>query len=213
MVRTLRIGLPLTVVIGAAATFVAVSVLDPLKALVKLPVDISGLVISGTKITMQAPRLVGYTRDNRPYSLTARAAAQDVTKPDMLELQDIRATMEMQGNGAFHLVADTGLYDSKADKLMLRKNIVVTSANYQGNLSEAYIEVKKGYILSEKPVEVQMQQGTVNANRLEVEDSGEVIRFSRGVTMVVKADAVDDTPTGAVDRKTANAADRRTGGK
>ena len=136
-IKILRIGVPLSVVIGVAATFVVMSVLDPLKALVKLPVDISGLVVSGTKITMQAPRLVGYTRDNRPYSLTARAAAQDVTKPDVLELQDIRATMEMQDRGAFKLQANTGLYDSKADKLMLQQNIVVTSSAYEGYLSEA----------------------------------------------------------------------------
>lgn len=221
MVRTLRVGVPLTVVVVAAAGFVVMSVLDPLKALVKLPVDISGLVISGTKITMQAPRLVGYTRDKRPYSLTARAAAQDIKNPDVLELQDIRASMEMQDKGAFQLVADTGVYDNKADKLTLRQNIVVTSADYVGHLSEAYVEVKKGYILSEKPVEVRMRQGTVNANRLEVEESGDVIRFGRGVTMVMNsdaidrqtADAIDSTTTGAVDRKTANAADRRTSGQ
>src|SRR4051794_887144 len=94
LVRTLRIGIPLTVTIGTIATFVVMTLFDPLQALVKLPVDISGLVVSGTKITMQAPRLVGYTRDKRPYSLTARAAEQDITKPNELELQDISATME-----------------------------------------------------------------------------------------------------------------------
>lgn len=221
MVRTLRVGVPLTIVVVAAAAFVAVSVFDPLRALVKLPVDISGLVISGTKITMQAPRLVGYTRDRRPYALTARAAAQDVTNPNVLELQDIHATMETQDKGAFQLVANTGVYDSKADKLMLRQNIVVTSANYEGRLSEAYVEIRKGYILSEKPVEVRTQQGTINANRLEVEESGDVIRFGRGVTMTMSPDVadrqiaigVDSTTTGAVDRKTANAADRRTRGQ
>lgn len=200
----LRIGVPLAVV-GAAATYAAMTLLNPLQALVKLPVDISGLVISGTKITMQAPRLVGYTRDKRPYALTARAAAQDIANPDVLELQDINATMETQGRGSVKVMARTGVYDSKSDKLTLRQDIVVTSDNYEGNLTEAYVEVKKGYILSEKPVVVRMQQGTINANRLEVEDSGDVIRFSSGVTMVMTA----DTP----DRRTADAADRRTGGQ
>ena len=220
MVRTLRIGVPLTIVVGAAATFAAVTLFNPLRALVKLPVDISGLVVSGTKITMQAPRLVGYTRDKRPYALTARAAAQDITKPDMLELQDIKATMETQGRGAFQVLANTGVYDSKTEKLTLRQNIIVTSDSYEGHLSEAHIDVRKGYLLSEKPVEVQMQQGTINSNRLEVEDSGDVIRFGSGVTMVMTAEAVDNktadavdstTTTGAIDRKTADAVDRKPG--
>ena len=41
-----------------------VSWLDPLKVLVRLPIDSGKLVISGTKITMEAPKLSGYTRDS-----------------------------------------------------------------------------------------------------------------------------------------------------
>jgi hypothetical protein len=36
-----------------------------------------------------------------------------------------------------------------------------------------------------------MKQGTVNANRLEVLDSGEVIRFERGVVMVLTPQDAD----------------------
>ena len=69
--------------------------------------------MSGTKITMEAPRLAGFTRDARPYELTARAAAQDLTKPDMLELKDIHAKMEMQEQHV-EIKAASGLYDTKA---------------------------------------------------------------------------------------------------
>jgi lipopolysaccharide export system protein LptC len=189
-VRALRIGIPLMVVLGAGGSFAAVTLLDPLRALVKLPVDISGLVVSGSKITMQAPRLAGFTRDNRPYAVTARAAEQDVTKPDVLELQDIHATMETQGKGPIDVKARNGVYDTKSEKLTLQQNIVVKSTNYEGLLSEAFVEVHKGYMLSEKPVEVHMLQGKINANRLEVENSGDLIRFDHGVTMVVTADSV-----------------------
>jgi lipopolysaccharide export system protein LptC len=213
MVRMLRIGVPLGIVLASVATFAAMTVLNPLKALVKLPVDINSLVVSGTKITMQAPRLVGYTRDNRPYSLTARAAAQDITNPNVLELQDIRATMETQDKGAFKLHANSGIYDSKSDKLTLRQDIVITSDSYEGHLTEAYVEARKGYILSEKPVEVRMQQGKINANRLEVEQSGDVIRFGHGVTMVMTTDALNREDQDGADRKTADAAQGRRGGQ
>ena len=55
--------------------------------------------MSGTKITMEAPKLTGFTRDNRAYKVTADAAAQDITNPTVLELTGIRGKMEMQSNG------------------------------------------------------------------------------------------------------------------
>ena len=41
--------------------------------------------------------------------------------------------------------------------------------------------MRNGNIVSEQPVEVKMPNGNLNANRLEVTNSGEVIRFDRGV--------------------------------
>ena len=194
-VRLLRVGIPLVIVLGSLAAYVVTTWLDPLRALAKLPVDIGGLVVSGTKITMQQPRMVGFTRDSRSYSLNARAAAQDLTNPDMLELQDINATMEMQDKSVFNVVARSGLYDTKSEKLTLKQDIVVTSANYQGLLSEATIEVRKGNVVSEQPVELKMLQGTVNANRMEVVNSGNVVFFDGGVTMMLTLDSPANSKT------------------
>ena len=181
-VRLLRVTIPVGLVVGGAAAIVVGTWLDPLRALARLPVNLGGLVVSGTKITMQAPRLAGFTRDQRSYVVVARAAAQDVTNPDLLELQDIDATMEMQ-DGQFKVVARAGLYNNKTEMLTLQQNIVVTSSAYEAHLSEALVNVRTSHIISERPVEVKMLQGTINANRLEVVNSGEVIRFERGVDM------------------------------
>jgi lipopolysaccharide export system protein LptC len=188
-VRLARVGLPLGIVVGGLAAFVVMTWLDPLRALARLPIDIGSLVVSGTKITMQQPRMVGFTRDQRSYAVTSRTAAQDLANPDMLELQDIKATMEMQDKSTLQVVATSGLYDTKAEKLTLQQNILVTSSSYEGRLSEAVIEVRKGNVVSDKPVQLKMAQGTVNANRLEVVNSGEVIRFEGNVTMVLVDDA------------------------
>jgi len=40
--------------------------------------DIGSVVVSGSKIMMQQPRLAGFTKDNRRYDLTAQAAGQDL---------------------------------------------------------------------------------------------------------------------------------------
>ncbi len=129
------------------------------------------MVVSGTKIMMQQPRIAGFTRDNRRYELTARAAGQDITKPDMVELQGIHATMEMQDNAVFEMTAQNGLYNSKTEMLTLSNNIVVTSTNgYEALLSEAVLDIRAGKIVSEKPVEVKTSTWNINANRLEVAD-------------------------------------------
>ena len=59
------------------------------------------LAISGTKIMMQQPRIAGFTRDNRRYDLRAQAAGQDITKPDLVELQGIHATSKRRRATAF----------------------------------------------------------------------------------------------------------------
>ncbi|MGH6771391.1 MAG: LPS export ABC transporter periplasmic protein LptC [Xanthobacteraceae bacterium] len=190
VVRVLRIGIPLGVVLSVAVTIAAMTWLDPLSALAKLPVSSDGLVVSGSKITMQQPRLVGFTRDSRPYSVTARSAAQDITKPDTIELRDIRAIMTARDQSKIDVVAKDGIYDGKTEILTLHDNVVVTTPTYIVRLKQAVVGVKTGNVVSEHPVEVKMPQGTINANRLEVENSGEVLRFDGGVDMVIDGDSV-----------------------
>jgi lipopolysaccharide export system protein LptC len=185
LVRFLRIGIPVGVVVSILAVIAVATVLDPLRALAKLPINIGGLVVSGTKITMQQPRLTGYTQDSRPYVVNARAAAQDVTKPDVLELDDIRATMDMKDGVQYEVLAQSGLFENKNDKLTLHQKVLVNSTAYQAKLTEAVINMKTGHVVSDKPVEVTMTQGVINANRLEVINSGEIILFDKGVVMVL----------------------------
>ena len=187
-VRLLRIGIPLCIVLTAGAAIAVAAWVNPLSVLAKAPVDISSVAISGTKITMQAPRIAGFTTDQRQYEMTAQIAAQDVTKTDVVELQGIRASMEMQDKTKLETTANNGVYNTKTEQLMLETNVVVTTSNgYRARLAEAQVDIKGGKITSEKPVEVKTSDWTINANRMEVADSGGVIRFERGVSVVLAA--------------------------
>jgi len=186
-VRVVRLLIPLAIV-GAVAGGLVVAQFNPLRMLTSLPVDFSSLVVSGTKITMQAPRIAGFTKDSRPYELTARAAAQDVANPNTIELQGLHGKTEMPDKAVFEMTADGGIYDAKAEVLTLRQNIVFKSTSgFEVYLSEAVVDVHSSNVVSEKPVQVRMQQGTINANRMEVLDSGDTIRFGGGVSMVMTA--------------------------
>jgi lipopolysaccharide export system protein LptC len=194
-VRFLRIALPVVIVLTVGTTWL-VSWLDPLKVLVRLPLDAGKLVISGTKITMEAPKLSGYTKDRRWYELTASAAAQDITKPDLIELHDVRAKVEAEDKSStMFLAAKDGLFNRKAGILTLNNDISLkSSSGYEMKLNEAVVDTATGEVVSNKPVEVITQQATLNADRLEVIRSGEVVRFVGNVVMNLSGLGSDAAP-------------------
>jgi lipopolysaccharide export system protein LptC len=185
IVRIMRVAIPLAVVAGLAAIS-AITYFNPLRMLQKLPIDISNLVASGTKVTMEQPRLSGFTRDARAYELSAAAAAQDLTKPDLVELRDIHAKLEMQDKTTMEMSAASGIYDTKGETIKLERNILLSSSTgYKGRLSQAIVDIRKGKVVSDQPVELELLQGTLNANKLEIIDSGDLVRFHGGVNMVL----------------------------
>ena len=118
VVRILRVAIPLAVALGFTGIFLVVY-FNPLRMLAKLPVDIGNLVVAGTKITMENPHLSGFTRDARAYELSADAAKQDLKKPDMIELRNIHAKVQMQDKSTMELSAAAGIYDSKGETIKL----------------------------------------------------------------------------------------------
>jgi lipopolysaccharide export system protein LptC len=193
LVRMLRISIPAVVVLGTTV-IVLIIYFNPLRMLGQLPIDIGSLVVSGRNITMEHPRLSGFTHDARAYELSADAAKQDLTKPDLIELHNLRATVEMQDKATIEMLATTGTYDSKSEMLKLDQNIMLSSSTgYSGHLSEAMIDIRKGYVVSKHPVELQLLQGTLNANRLEIVDSGDLVRFDGGVNMTLMLSNADKT--------------------
>jgi lipopolysaccharide export system protein LptC len=147
-------------------------------------VDISNLVVSGTKITMETPHLAGFSTDQRPYEVWAKAAIQDLTKPDSVELQTLRAKVMMEDKSTVTMDARTGFFDSKQQMLDLRKDIFLqSSTGYEAKLSQAYIDINKGTVISDEHVDVKLLNGTLTADRLKILNSGEVVRFEGNVVM------------------------------
>jgi lipopolysaccharide export system protein LptC len=183
LVRVLRIAIPAGVVVGLVIVAL-ITYFNPLRMLAKLPINLNDLVVSGTKITMEQPRMSGFTHDGRAYELTAVAAAQDLTKPDIVELHNLHATVQMQDQSTMKMSALNGIYNTKVETLKLEQNILLTSSSgYQGRLQEALVDIRKGNVVSDQPVEIKMLQGTLNANKLDIVNSGDLVRFHDGVVM------------------------------
>ena len=193
LVRTLRVAVPATV-IAAMTGVVLVSIFNPFRMLMpKLPVSIDNLVVSGTKITMENPHMSGFSADRRPYELQAKAAIQDLTDPDHVELRTLRAKVMMEDRTNVTLDARTGFYDSKQQTLELKKDIFLqSSTGYEAKLSQASIDMNKGTVISNEHVDVKLLQGTLTADGLKILNSGEVVRFEGNVVM--NLDALETPP-------------------
>ncbi|WP_171712771.1 LPS export ABC transporter periplasmic protein LptC [Bradyrhizobium archetypum] len=185
MVRMLRVAVPAAVVLALASIVLIQVFLNPFQtALAKLPVDMGNLVVSGTKITMETPHLAGFSTDQRPYELWAKAAIQDLTNPDHVELQTLRAKVMMEDKSTVTMDARTGFFDSKQQMLDLRKDIFLqSSTGYEAKLSQAYVDINKGTVTSDEHVDVKLLNGTLTADRLRIINSGEVVRFEGNVVM------------------------------
>lgn len=191
LVRILRIAVPAVVLLSMAA-IVGVSVFNPFRMLMpKLPLDSGSLVVSGTKITMESPHLAGFTPDQRPYELWAKTATQDITDPDHVDLNDLRAKVLMEDQSTLFLDARTGRFDNKQQQLDLHKDIFLrTSTGYEARLNSAFVDMGKGTVSSDERVDVKLTNGTLTADRLRITEGGDVIRFEGNVVMHL--DKLDD---------------------
>src|ERR1700710_101199 len=195
MVRILRIAVPAVVGLAMAGV-VAISIFNPFRALMKqLPIDIDNLVVSGSKITMESPPLSGFSPYQRPYELWAKTATQDLQDPDHVELKTLRAKILQEDRSTVTLDARTGLFDTKAPLLDLRKDIFLqSSTGYEARLSQALIDIGKSIVTSEEHVDVKLLNGTLSADRLRITEKGELVRFEGNVVMNLIMDNPDPVP-------------------
>ncbi|CAA9349117.1 MAG: FIG00793979: hypothetical protein, partial [uncultured Microvirga sp.] len=189
-VRFFRRVIPIGAVI--AIGFVAVvAVFNPFGKIAGL--TMGPISLSGTQVTMESPRLSGYRKDNRAYEVTAVAAMQDVRRPTVIELRDMKARLTLDDAGTVaRLEADTGLFDTQKEQLEVRQNVRVrTDGGQEADLRSASVDLKAGTVVSNEPVTVRLPDATVEANSLNIRDSGKIITFIGNVKTVIDPGAAE----------------------
>jgi lipopolysaccharide export system protein LptC len=188
VVRLFRFAIPL----GAATaigTVAAIAIFDPFGRMGGL--TLGPVTLSGTKITMEQPKMTGYRKDARGYEMTAAAALQDIRKPTIIELKEMKARMTMDDQGAqAYLTAASGVFDSQKEQLELHQAVHVrTDNNQEAWLKSAKADFKAGTVSSREPVKVKMSSTTIEADTLDVTDNGRVISFVGRVRTVIESAA------------------------
>lgn len=149
--------------------------------------NIEGTIgLENGQLVMDKPKMAGFDKNERAYEVQAQKAIQDLSKPGIVELKTIDATVPM-GTSAFAEVnAGSGTYDTKNEKLNLRDQVEVQGARGMTiQLEEADIDMKSGTLVSSKPVTVNSSDGRVTADSVTVMDEGKRIVFKNRVKMTI----------------------------
>jgi lipopolysaccharide export system protein LptC len=64
--------------------------------------------------------------------------------------------------------------------------VIKSTAGYEGRLTDALIEVKKGHVLTTNPIDITFNNGSLRADKMEVFDNGARAHFEGTVVMFVK---------------------------
>lgn len=184
VVGLLKIVIPIASVLAGLAVL-GWSLYNPFGRLPGLVVG--PVTVSGTKIAMEKPRMTGYRKNNRAYEVTATTAYQDIRKPNVIELMEMKAKMAMDDSGTLaHLVSRTGVFDSGRDHLDLKDDIsVTTDRGEQVQLKSASVELKTGSAKSNEPVRITTPTLNIDANSMEIVDNGQRITFVGGVKTIL----------------------------
>jgi lipopolysaccharide export system protein LptC len=177
-VRVLRAAIPLGSV-AAGLLIAAATWFNPFGSM-GVTVSLGALSVSGSKVTMESPRLTGYRgKDAKPYEVTAKAALQDVRRPTVLELQSMKGQIHADESGGLaHLEAAAGVFDTQKESLELSRSIRLwTDKGQEARLTSAQVNFKAGTLTSREPVAVTLPNGTIHADGVDVADSGKTISF------------------------------------
>ena len=178
-------------IIAIVATF------DPFKHLPRA-FSLAGVGVSGTKITMDQPKISGVQQGGGPYEIKAKAGIQDITKPSMIELVGVDAKVGMADQTTTHILSSNGLYDSKDDSMSLTGDVkIANTSGYTLSMKSAVMDFKSGVFSSHERFRVDLKGGDVMADDLTISNNGHVIAFRGNVASSFDPPEETETPDAA----------------
>ena len=113
------------------------------------------------------------------YSLTATRALQDVAKPDMIELENVKAAVPLNADVIARVVASAGLFDRSADRLNMTHPFTVNLSNgISAEFQSAFIDVPQSMMESNTPVRITTDKASIVAQSMKMSDKGHTITFA-----------------------------------
>jgi lipopolysaccharide export system protein LptC len=172
----------------AGGTMAMVALAALISSLRYLPMDLnlSRIALQGTRIVIETPKLVGYRKDGRPYEVRAKVGVQDITTPEVFDLDGLDVRVETKGDSAVTLTAPKANYSTKSDNARMHGGVRITDAkSFDMRMETADMDFKASVMTSKAPVTLQIDGGNVAADGVEFHQQERRATFSGNVRSVL----------------------------
>lgn len=183
-VRLLKFALPAL----AVAMIAAFAARSWLAAPGVVPFDLGSLAIEGGRLVMSDPRLDGVTGSaDRPYTMTATRAIQDIGTNGRVDLEGIDARLPVDEKGWVTVTAPTGVFDREANRLDINSEMtIIGDDGLKAVLQSAVVDIAAGDIDTPDPVDITLDGAHISADSMTVRDKGAVLIFENRVRMEIE---------------------------
>ncbi|HYD15451.1 MAG TPA: LPS export ABC transporter periplasmic protein LptC [Hyphomicrobium sp.] len=183
LVRTLRIACPVSAVlllgiygltIAQTAGVVSQEAVAGLTMRKILPEDLA----------MKNPRYEGYGKDGGSYVFTAKTAQQDLTLPNVVNLNGIVGEVYQADKTRTDITAVRGVFNNEKNILDLYEQINVDSqSGLKARLTQATLLTKEDLLTSNEPVLVEFPNGSVRSKRMTLRQKAREATFTEDVSV------------------------------
>lgn len=192
-VRMLKIVLP-TLALIAIGAFVGASWLATPAG---VSINLAESSIEDGRLVMADPRLDGFTGNDRPYSMAAQRAIQDLGNTNIFDLEGIEAKLPFDDANWITVAALSGVLDRGANTLNLNDKIELkTDTGITALLQSAKVDFRGGNLDSDTPVDITMSGARIEADSMQVRDRGAVMIFEKRVRMNIEPGRLQNGTTG-----------------
>ena len=187
-VRVLKFVLPTLGVIMAVAFVAYTYLMKP----ISVEITAQGTEVSDGKLVMSAPKLQGYTSDDRAYSVSAERAVQDITQTGVVELEGIAAELPYDARNSAAIDAAHGVFDRTRNALDIDSEINIRTSNgVVARLQSALVDIAGGRMSTSDPVEILYKGASIASDGMSVENNGKVVVFEKRVRVTIDPSVAD----------------------
>ncbi len=140
--------------------------------------------MSGTNTIIQ-----GFDKNGLGYTITSLSAVQDKTEKDVAHLGSPAGVFQRSAGGPLKLTSQSAVYNSKTKALTLSGQVVFEQqGRYKALMEKAAMNVDTMDLSSQSSVQVELNNGSVAADHLEISDGGKKTLFTGHVKANLQTD-------------------------
>ena len=140
------------------------------------------------RLSMTNPHFQGTDERNRPFSVSAERAMQDLRDDNLILLARPEAEMTLEDGAEIALKAAEGSYRRESELLRLTGGVdLAHNRGYRIKTPSAAIDLKGGTAEGNEPVDAQGPFGTLQAEGFRVAERGDIVEFTGKSRLVLTA--------------------------